>query len=649
VAVPIAALLVAALIAGGLYYRSHQAKPLTDRDTIVLADFANSTGDPVFDDTLKTALTVSLNQSPFLNVLSENKVAATLRLMSRPADAKLTPDVARELCQRAGSKAYIAGAIASLGSEYVLGLKAVNCQSGDMLAQEQVTAAAKEKVLDAVGQAAAKLRGELGESLTTVQKFDVPLADATTSSLEALKAYSLGDKARREKGSAAALPYYQHAIQLDANFAMGYRALGNAYFGMGELERASEYSTKAFKLREHASEREKMAITATYYDNVTREQDKVAQVYQEEIESYPRDGRPSNNLGIVYAVQALYEKARDTFRQCIRLNPDEFAPYANLTNSLMALQQFDEARQTIQQAQARKMDDVVFHNALYALAFLKADSPAMAEQQKWFAGQPDSENSGLSLASDTEAYSGHVGKARELTKRSVESAIHADSKETGAIWYENAALREAAFGNVTDAKMAAAEGLKLTPTSQSVGVEAALAYAMAGDTAHAESMAQDLNRRFPLDTQLQSLWLPAIRAQVALDRKNPSAAIESLRAGIPIELGQIGFVANLSCLYPTYIRGEAYLAAGQGKSAAAEFQKILDHSGIVWNCWTGALAHLGLARAYAFDSKSSQGADADVARTRALTAHKEFLALWKDADPDIPILKEAKAEYAKLE
>jgi tetratricopeptide (TPR) repeat protein len=392
-----------------------------------------------------------------------------------------------------------------------------------------------------------------------------------------------------------------------------------------------------------------MAITGDYYSNVTGEQEKAAKVYQEQIENYPRDARPYNSLGDVYFLLGQYEKAIDAYRQSVRINPDSVFLLLNLPNSLLSLQQFDEARQTIQQAQARKLDDFAFHNALYALAFLKADSSAMAEQQKWYAGQPDSESGGLSLASDTEAYAGHLGKARELTKRSVESAIHADSKENGAIWHENAALREAAFGNVTEAKQAAAEGLKLTPKSQSVGVEAALAYAMAGDTARAESMAQDLNKRFPLDTQLQSLWLPAIRAQVALDRKNPAAAIESLQAAIPIELGQILFVTNISCLYPTYIRGEAYLATVQGKPAAAEFQKILDHNGIVWNCWTGALAHLGLARANALDSKSSQGADADAARTRALTAYKDFFTLWKDADPDIPILKQAKAEYAKLQ
>jgi len=529
----------------------------------------------------------------------------------------------------------------------VLGLKAVNCQSGDVLAQEQVTANGKEKVLDAVGQAATKLRGQLGESLASVQKFDVPLADATTSSLEALKAFSL--EAQPVRSSAASLPYLQRAVQLDPNFAMGYRAVGNVYLSMNESERASEYYTKAFELREHASEREKMDIAGTYYTSVSGELDKAAKVYQEQIESYPRNDRPYNALGNVYSLLGQYEKSIDAYRQSIRLNPDSSAAYANLANSLLALQQFDEARQTIQQAQTRKYDDLILRDTLYALAFLKADFSAMAEQQKWFAGQPDYENFGLSLASDTEAYSGHLDKARELTKRSIDSAIQADSKESGANWHENAALREAAFGNVTEAKHAATDGLKLAPTSQGVGVEAALAYAMAGDTARAESIAQDLNKRFPLDTLVQSFWLPAIREQVSLNRKNPAAAIESLQAAVPIELANMPLGANLSCLYPTYIRGEVYLAARQGKPAAAEFQKILDHSGIVWNCWTGVLAHLGLARANALDSKSSQGADADVARTRALAAYKDFFTLWKDADPDIPILKEAKAEYAKLQ
>jgi serine/threonine protein kinase/tetratricopeptide (TPR) repeat protein len=438
IAVP--SLLVALLAAGGLYYRVHrQSKRLTDKDTIVLADFDNKTGDPVFDDTLKTALNVSLQQSPFLNVLSDSQVAKTLKLMTRPADTKLTPEVARELCQRAASRAYLAGSIASLGSQYVLGLKGVNCQSGDLLAQGQVTAASKEKVLDAMGEAASKLRSELGESLATVQKFDVPLEQATTSSLEALKAYSLGNKANDEKGPAAALPYHQRAIELDPNFAMGYEAVGDDYSGLGETGRASEYYTKAFQLREHASERERLEITANYYQGVTGELDKSAQTYQQRIESYPRDAQAYDGLGSVYGAQGRYEKATEVTRQALRFAPDRLYLYANVVNDALALQRFDETRQIIHEGQTRKADDVTLHNALYALAFLGADSAAMAEQRQWFAGRPPEENSGLALASDTEAYAGHLGKARELTKRAVDSAIRADSKETGAIWQAIAA------------------------------------------------------------------------------------------------------------------------------------------------------------------------------------------------------------------
>jgi len=647
--IPASAILVAA-IGGWFYLRSDRtATALTEKDTIVLADFDNRTGDAVFDDTLKTALNVSLRQSPFLNVLSDSEVEKTLQQMTRPAGTKLTPEVVRELCQRAGSKAYLAGTIGRLGSQYVLGLRAVNCRSGDTLAEEQVTAASKEKVLDTLGKAASKLRGELGESLATVKKLDVPLEQATTPSLEALQAYSLGVKAFNEHGFAAELPYNQRAIELDSNFAMGYWAVGDDYFSLGEVGRASEYFTRAFQLREHASEREKLAIAAAYYLGVTGELDKAAQMYLELFESYPRDFAACNSLGIVYSQQGQYEKAAEATGQAMRLAPDQLAPYDNLANYNLALQRFDETRQTIHEVQERKMDSLAQHNALYALAFLGADSAAIAEQQKWFAGKPE-ENVGLALASDTEAFAGHVSKARELARRAVESAIRADSKETGAVWQANAAVQQAAYGNPTEARQSAAEALKLAPASPGVKSEAALAFAIAGDTARAESLAQDLNKRFPLDTQMQSLWLPAIQAQLALNKKNPAAAVNDLQvAASPLQLGQIQFVANISCLYPTYVRGEAYLAAAQGSAAAAEFQKILDHSGIVWNCWTGALAHLGLARANALQAKTSQGADADAARVRALVAYKDFLALWNDADPDIPILKEAQTEYAKLQ
>jgi len=647
IAVPV--VLMALVVVGGLYNRSHQqSKSLTEKDTIVLADFANSTGDAVFDDTLKTALNVSLRQSPFLNVLSDSEVAKTLQLMTRPAGTKLTPEVARELCLRAGSKAYLAGSVGSLGSEYVLGLKVANCQSGDTLVEEQVTAASKEKVLDALGKAASKLRGELGESLATVQRFDVPLEQATTSSLEALKALSLGRKAFREKDPAAALLYAQHAIELDPNFALGYRAVGVDYYNLGEVGRAREYFTKAFQLREHTSEREKLGIAAAYYDTVTGEMYKAAQTYQEEIESYPREPEAYNSLGIVLASQGQYEKATEITRQAVRLASNRAFLYSDLANYSLALQRFDQARQIIREAQSRKMDGAIFRNALYALAFLVADYGGMVEQQQWFAGKPEYENVGFALASDTEGYAGHLRKARELTKRAVDSAVRADNKEDGAIWQAIAAQREATYGNAAEARQSAAVAIKLAPASHGAESEAALAYAMAGDRGKAESLAQDLGKRLPLNTQMQSLWLPAIQAQLALDRKNPTAALTALQAASPIELGQIAFALNLSCLYPMFVRGEAYLGAGQGSAAAAEFRKILDHSGIVWNCWTGALAHLGLARANALEARTSQGADADAARVRALAAYKDFLTLWKDADPDIPILKEAKAEYAKL-
>jgi eukaryotic-like serine/threonine-protein kinase len=645
--------LVAVAIATAWFFlrHTHRVQALTEKDTIVLADFSNSTGDAIFDDTLKTALNISLRQSPFLNVLSESEVAKTLQLMTRPASTKLTPEVARELCQRVGSKAYIAASIGSLGSEYVLALKASNCQNGDTLAQEQAAAGSKEKVLDALGNAASKLRGELGESLTTVQKFDVPLSEATASSLEALRAYSLGKKLTEEKGPNAALPYDQRAIELDPNFALGYAAVGHDYSDLGELGRAHEYYTKAYQLREHVSEREKLAITADYYWNVTGELDKAVHTYQEEIENYPREFVGYNNLASVYGNQGRYDKAAEIARQALRLKPDIADAYDNLANYTLALQRFDETPQIIHDAQVRKLDDAFFHNALYALAFLGADSAGMAEQQKWYADEPGYENVGLALASDTEAYAGHLAKARELTKRAVVSAIRSDTKENGAVFEAVAAQREAAYGNATEARQSAAEALKLAPASPGAAAEAALAFAMAGDTARAKSLAQDLGKRFPLDTQMQSLWLPAIQAKLALGRKNPTAALNALQDGSPIELGQIQFVANISCLYSIYVRGDAYLVAGQGSAAAAEFQKILDHSGLVWNCWTGALAHLGVARANALESRTSQGADADAARVRALVAYKDFLTLWKDADPDpdIPILKQAKAEYAKLQ
>jgi len=646
IAIP-CAVVVALVLAGVFYYRAHRSKGLAANDTVILADFANSTGEPIFDNTLKTALNISLRQSPFMNVLPESSVQTTLKLMARPSNTELTPDVAREVCQRTNGKAYVAGAIGSLGSEYVLELRAVNCLSGDTLAEEQVTAKSKEKVLDVLGEAASKLRGEMGESLATVKKFNVPLEQATTSSLDALQALTLGERAAIEKGNTGAFSYFERAIQLDPNFAYAYHALGDEYFNSGDFTRSSEYFSKAFDLRDHASERERLEIIADYYQAVTGELDKSAAAFQEWIANYPQNPVVYANLGIVYAQQGRYDKALEVTRTAQRLGPDRSRIYVNLAIYSMAVQRLDEARGVILDWETRSRSTNNFWDVRYALAFLASDSAAMAAQQKQLVGEHTYES--YLYASDTAGYSGHLASARDLIKRSVDAAARNDDKERGAMSEAIAAQREAAYGYAAEARQFAAEALKLAPQSQGAESEAALAFALAGDTPKAEFMAEDLRKRFPLDTQMQSLWLPAIQGQLALDKKNPDAALNTLQAAAPIELGAIQFATNVSCLYPTYVRGEAYLAAGQGAQAAAEFQKIIDHSGIVWNCWTGALARLGVARAIAMQARAAQGAEADAAHVRALAAYKDFLALWKDADADIPVLKEAKAEYAKLQ
>ena len=641
-----AALILACAAVVGVWHSRRARSALTPDDTIVLADFIDKTGETTFDDSLNVALSLSLRQSPFFKVLSDSEIATTLQRMTRPAGTQLTTEVAREVCQRAGSKAYLVGSIGTLGSKYVLGLKAVNCQNGDTLASEQSIAASQEKILDALDEAASRLRRELGESLASIKRFDVPLARATTPSFNALKEYSQGLKAFSEKGPSASLPYFQRVLDLDPNFAVAYRALGLDYSGLGEVNRARAYFSKAFQLRDQVSEWEKLAITADYYLNVTGELQKATETYEQWIESYPRDDGPYSTLGIVYALQGQYEKASEITNRALRLAPS-FGSYGNLAIYALALQRFDGARQIVHDAQAKKIDGFEFRTALYALAFLGSDPTAMAEQQNWFAGRPE-ESVGLALASDTEAYRGHLSEARKLTARAVESAIRADSKETGALSLANAALRQAAFGDSSDARKAATRALKLAPASEGTEVEAALAFAMSNDAPRAESLAQDLYKSFPLDTQMQSLWLPTIQTQLALHRKDASYFPNNPTGASPLDYGAVLFMSNPSCLYPTYIRGQAYLGAGQGKLAAAEFQKILDHTGMVWNCWTGALAHLGVARANALQAKTSEGSDTS-ARSRALAAYRDFLSLWQDADPDIPVYIAARAEYEGLQ
>jgi serine/threonine protein kinase/tetratricopeptide (TPR) repeat protein len=646
-AVVVAVLLGIAALAIPYYLRQRQAARLAESDTVVLADFANSTGDPVFDDTLKPALTSALRESPFLNILPPGKVRQALAALTRPANTLLTPDTARDVCRRAGSKAYIAGAIGPLGNEYAMVLKAVNCQTGDILAEEQMTAPSKQEVLAVLSRIAAKLRNELGESLASVERFDYP-AEVTTGSLEALQAHNQGYKAEMEKGPAAALPYDLRAIQLDPNFAIGYLSVGEDYLNDGQSARAAEYITKAFELRNRTGERERQEITSVYYLIVTGELEKAAQNYESTIQSYPRTPTSYDGLGLVYAELGRYEKAATMNREVIRQLPDNSLGYEHLSENLLSLQRLDEARQNMKAEQTRKLDTYGLRKGLYALAFVTGDAASMTEQLTWLAGKPEVVDLGLYLQADTEAYGGRLRKARELTRQVVDSSVKGDDKEGAAKVWVNAAMREALFGDGVQARQAVDQALKLAPASQRVEIEAALALAMSGNPALAQSLVRDLKQRFPLHTQVQYIWLPAIEGQLALASKQPEAAISRLQAALPVELGYTPTHANISCLYPVYVRGEAYLAAGNGSAAAGEFQKIIDHNGIVWNCPTGVLAHLGLARANALQTRIDHGVEADAARARAYAAYQDFFALWKDADPDIPILQQAKAEYVRL-
>ena len=626
---------VAMIVAGGYFFWHHPAAKLTDKDTIVLADFANTTGDPMFDDTLKTALSIALGQSPFLNLLSDDRIQETLKLMTRPPNTKLSPEIARELCQRTNSRAYIAGSIAPLGSEYVLSLKAVNCQNGQTLDQEQAVASLKEQVLSSLGAASFKLRRKLGESLATVQRYDVPLPEATTQSMEALKAYTLAQETAAERGIRPAIPFYQRAIELDPDFAMAHMLLGATFSNLSEPNLAADQLKKAFDLRDRVTENEKLVITTIYHDLVTGDLEKSAQEYEQWKQIYPRDDAPYGNLGIIYTQKAQYEKAIPELQEALRRAPDDPASYFNLSGAYISLNRFDEVRSTIEQAHGRKIENLGTHLMLYALAFFEGNVTAMKQQVDWATGQSGREDAMFSTVSDTEAWFGRLNNARKVSQQAIDSALRIQEKERAAFWQGNAAIREALFGNAAAARRNAAAAASLASASRDAQAQAALAYALAGDLSNATSLADDLAKRFPEHTILHSFWLSTIRAQIEIVRKNPARSVEILQAAPPFDMGN----AFGPTLYPVYVRGQAYLSAKQDGEAAAEFQKILAHRGIVFNEPIGALAHLQLGRAYAM-----QG---DTAKAKA--AYLDFLTLWKDADPDIPILKEAKSEYAKLQ
>jgi tetratricopeptide (TPR) repeat protein len=635
IAVPL--LLVALLVAGGLYYRSHQqSNRLTEKDTIVLSDFDNKTGDSVFDDTLKQGLSVQLEQSPFLDLISERRVNETLKLMGRSPDDRLTANVTRDVCQRTGSKAMLTGSIAGLGSQYVIGLKAVSCNTGDVLAEAQEQAAGKEAVLKALDNAAISLRSKLGESLSSVEKYATPVEEATTPSLEALKAYSLGVKTNYAKGGTASLPFFKRALELDPNFAMAYVAMSGVYSDLIEIRRAAENARKAYELREKVSERERFSIEGSYYRVATGELEKATQTEELWQQTYPRDDLPYIVLGDISGRLGNWEKALEEYRAALRLDPNIVVNYANLGQTYMALSRLEEAEAVYKQAEERKLEGEFLLQSHYWLAFLKGDVAQMAQLVSAAMGKPGAEDLLLATQADTEGWHGKLKNAHELTRRAMDSAESNEAKESAAAYQAAAALREVESGNREQARAEANAALKLAP-NRDVRAIAVLVLARAGDTAAAEKLAAELDETFPLSTLVQRYWLPTIRAAVALERKDPNRAIELLKVASTIEVGEPTGLTIFLC--PVYLRGEAYLMLHDGNRAAAEFQKFIDHRGLVINFPWGALARLGLARAYA-----TQG---DTAKAHA--AYKDFLTLWKDADPDIPILKEAKAEYAKLQ
>ena len=624
-----AALLAIAAGIGGFFY-TRNARALTEKDSILLTDFVNTTGDAVFDGTLRQALAVQLEQSPYLNVFSQERVRDTLRFMGRSPDERVTPDLARDICRREGVKAVMNGAISNLGTQYVVDVNAINCQTGDSLAHEQVPADKKEQVLGAVGKAASNLRAKLGESLASVQKFDAPVEEATTSSLEALKAFSLGEAERAKGSELTSIPFYRHAIELDPNFAVAYARLGQAYANTWQIGPAIENMKQAFARKERTSELEKLYISTHYYDIVTGETEKAVAAYQLWRQTYPRDSIPPNNLASSYETVGKYDQALPAALETVRLAPNEALGYQNLGASYLGMNRFAEAKAVRERQVAANLDDVADHADLYGMAFLEGDTAAMQRQVEQARGKPD-EFDMLQAVAEAALSKGKVQAAREAYDRAVEIARRGKLEEIASRIMAVQAEQEALVGNAAYARGKAEAALAVSRNRPTL-ISSSYALALAGDGNKAAAIADELGKQFPLHTLINSLYLPTTRAQIELDRGNPAKAIELLRAAAPYESG------GAWRMLPNYVRGLAYLKARQGPEAVAEFQKILDHRGVCLTAPECSLAHLQLGRARALTGDNSG----------ARTAYQDFLALWKDADPDVPILKEAKAEYPKL-
>jgi eukaryotic-like serine/threonine-protein kinase len=636
-AVGVSAVLFIALIAGFFYLRSTSATKLTDKDPIVIADFTNTTNDSVFDDALKRALVIQLEQSPFLNVISDEKVAGILKLMNRNTNERLTQQVAREVCLRSNSKAYLSGSIASVGSHYLIGLKAVNCQNGDVIASTDAESENRDSVLKALSQAGSALREKLGESINSIAKFNKPLSQVTTSSLEALEAFSQGIRFSYSSEQDSALPYYLRAIQLDPNFARAYAAAGSFYNNHNQASLAIANTKKAFDLRNGVTDRERYYIEGTYYGTVTGELDKAAATYKEWSQAYPNDDVPFNNLGVIYTQVGRFDEALPAIQTGVKLVPNSVNGYGNLMGSYLVLDRFDDAMRAYQESQKQNLDGSYLRLTRYALAFAQHDAPSMNEATTWAAGKPGIEDTFLSAQADTEAFHGRTSKARSLAARAVDSAKRAGAPETAAFWAVSQAIRDIELGDAAAARQSVANARALS-SGRDVELLSSLVYARLGDASASQKISDRINHDSPVDTLIQGFWLPSIRSSLELSHGSAQRAVEILEASQPYDLGQPAQF-QLSTGYPAYLRGLAYLKAGNPAQAIPQFQKILDHPGAVLNFITYPLAQLGIARAYA--------ASGDTTRARA--AYSTFLNLWKDADSTLPLLQEAKAEYAKLQ
>jgi DNA-binding winged helix-turn-helix (wHTH) protein/tetratricopeptide (TPR) repeat protein len=633
----LAAVIVLAAAAGLWRWLSPRRAVLSAKDTVVLADFDNSTGDPVFDDTLRQGLAIELRQSPYLSLIPDQRIGHTLHLMGQRASVRITPEMARGICERTGSAAVLEGSIAPLGNQYVLTLQAKSCRTGEVLDQEQAQAAKKEDVLSAMGQIASRFRNRVGESLTTIQEHNTPLAEATTPSLEALEAYSTGWKLHVSSGAMAALPLLKRAVEIDPNFALAQTTLGREYADLDESDLSAESATRAWQLREHTSDREKFLITANYEGLATGNLEKARQNDEAWAHTYPRDAVPHSMLaGYPNKAAGRYQQAVAEAEKAIDADPDFAIAYYNLGVNNLYLGRVEEAENALRRAAGRGLEIDELLMLEYDTAFVKGDHATMERA----AARARERSGGDTWASNKEAfaaaYAGRLQTATILTQRAVDQATQEGQPERAGLWEAGESLREAFFGNTTKATKSAMTALERSHNREVV-FGAALALAISGNSARAETLATDLEKRFPEDTIVRFSYLPVVRARILLNRGEASKAIEQLQVSAPYELGAPRLL--FGALYPIYVRGEAYLAARQGAEAAIELQKILDHRGVVGSDPIGALAHLQLARAAAFT--------ADKAKAKA--AYEDFFLLWKDADPDIPVLKQARAEYLKLD